>query len=171
MAEAKLTVKEIAVMGVMIAVLMVSVHIMAPLPNIEPVTLLVMLYTLFFGKKTAYILAAYILLEGCWYGFGIWWVMYLYVWPLLAVLTYLLRKKESVFVYATLAGAFGLFYGALCAIPYLFVGGPATAFAWWVAGVPYDLIHCISNVIICLVLFRPLNAVLKRLRRELYPPV
>lgn len=167
MKEQKLSVKEIALMGVMIALLVVAVHVMAPLPNIEPVTLLVILYTLFFGKKVAYILAAYILLEGCWYGFGIWWVMYLYVWPLLAFLTYLLRKRESVWVFSILAGAFGLFYGAFCSIPYFFIGGPAAAFAWWVAGIPYDLTHCVSNFLICLVLFRPLNQVLRRLRHEM----
>lgn len=168
MANTKLTVKEIALMGVMLALLVVSAHVMAPLPNIEPVTLLIMLYTLFFGRKVVYILAAYILLEGCWYGFGIWWVMYLYVWPLLAFFTYLLRKKESVWVFSLLAGVFGLFYGALCSIPYFFVGGVSAAFTWWVAGIPYDLIHCVSNVVICLTLFRPLNRVLGRLRRELY---
>lgn len=164
MTKKKITVREIALMGVMVAILVVSVHVMAPLPNIEPVTLLVILYTLFFGRKVGYILAAYILLEGCWYGFGIWWVMYLYVWPLLALCTHLLRKRESVLVYSILAGAFGLCYGALCSIPYLFVGGPAAAFAWWVAGIPYDLIHCVSNFVMCLVLFRPLRDVLKRLR-------
>ena len=162
MTKTNLTVKEIALMGVMIALLVVSVHIMAPLPNIEPVTLLVILYTLFFGKKVVYILASYILLEGCWYGFGIWWVMYLYAWPLLSFLTYLLRKKKSVWCFAILAGAFGLFYGALCSIPYFIVSGPAAGFGWWIAGIPYDIIHCVSNFIICLVLFRPLNYVLQR---------
>lgn len=166
MTNAKLTIKEIALMGVMIALLEVAVHVMAPLPNVEPVTLLVILYTLFFGKKVIYILAAYLLLEGCWYGFGIWWIMYVYLWPLLSALTYLFRRKESVWFWSILAGSFGLCYGALCSIPYFFIGGPSMAFTWWVAGIPYDLIHCISNAVICLVLFIPLNRVMKRLRKE-----
>jgi energy-coupling factor transport system substrate-specific component len=123
----KLTTKEIAVMGLMIAVLEASVHAMAAIPNVEPVTLLLMLYTLFLGKKVVYVLVAYLLLEGGFYGFGLWWIAYLYIWPLLTFLTYLLRRQRS------------------------------SAFAWWVAGIPFDLIHCVANFLLCLILFPPLR--------------
>jgi energy-coupling factor transport system substrate-specific component len=158
----KLTTRDIAVMGIMIAVLEASVHAMAPLPNVEPVTLLFILYTLFLGKKVVYILAAYLLLEGCFYGFGLWWIMYLYVWPLLTFLTYLFRKQQSVWFFAIFSGVFGLFFGALCSIPYFFIGGISTAFAWWVSGIPFDLIHCVSNFLLCMVLFQPLRYVLSK---------
>lgn len=158
---ASLTVREIALMGIMTALLEVSVHIMAPLPNVEPITLLVILYTLVLGKKVTYILAAYILFEGFVYGFGIWWVTYIYIWPLLAVLTFMFRKHTSPWFWSIFSGAFGLFFGMLCSIPYLFIGGPAAAFDWWVAGIPYDLIHCAANVILCLAFFMPLNHLLK----------
>lgn len=158
----KLTTREIAVMGLMVAVLEASVHAMAAIPNVEPVTLLLMLFTLFLGKRVIYVLAAYLLLEGCFYGFGLWWIMYLYIWPLLTFLTYLLRRQRSVWIFASLSGLFGLFFGALCSIPYLFIGGISGAFAWWVAGIPFDLIHCVSNFLLCLVLFLPLRRCLER---------
>ena len=45
----------------------------------------------------------------------------LYIWPLLALAALLLRKKERpASVWAALAGAFGLSFGFLCAIPYFF---------------------------------------------------
>ena len=159
----KLTIKELAILGVMTTLLIVSVHALAPLPNVEPVTVLVILFTLSRGKRAGYILAAYLLLEGCWYGFGLWWIMYAYIWPFLALLTWLLRRQQSVWFWSLLASAFGLFFGAMCSIPYLFIGGPSMAFTWWVAGIPYDLIHCLSNGILCMVLFHPLNRVLERL--------
>jgi energy-coupling factor transport system substrate-specific component len=165
-AKQTLTTREIAVMGLMIAILEASVHAMASIPNVEPVTLLLMLYTLFLGRKVIYVLAAYLLLEGCFYGFGLWWISYLYLWPLLAFLTYLLRKQQSVWVFAILSGLFGLFFGAFCSIPYLFIGGISAAFAWWVAGIPFDLIHCVSNFLLCLALFGPLRYCLKRLMRR-----
>lgn len=162
----KLTIQEIALMGIMTALLEVAVHAMAVLPNVEPVTLLIILYTIFFGKKVVYILAAYLFFEGCWYGFGLWWVMYAYVWPLLAFLTYLFRKNKSAWFWSVFSGAFGLFYGALCSIPYFFIGGPAMAFAWWVSGIPFDLLHCVSNALLCMVLFVPLQRVLKQLKQQ-----
>ena len=145
----------------MIAALEAVKHALAFLPNVELVTLLIILYTLYFGDKIIYVIASFILLEGCWYGFGLWWVMYAYIWPLLALLTYLLRKQESVWVFSVLSGGFGLCFGALCSIPYFFIGGAKTAFAWWVAGIPYDLIHCVSNFLLCRVLFLPLKNVAK----------
>ena len=160
---ARLTILEITRMGILTALLEVSVHAMAPLPNVEPVTLLVILYTLLLGKKVAYILAAYLLFEGFVYGFGLWWVSYIYVWPLLAILTFLFRKHTSPWFWSILSGAFGLCFGMLFSIPYLFIGGPAAAFTWWTAGIPYDLIHCGANFVLCLVLFTPLNRLFKKL--------
>lgn len=160
----KLTVKEVALMGIMTAMLEVSVHVMAPLPNVEPVTLLIILYTLFLGKKVFYVLAAYLFFEGCFYSFGIWWAMYAYIWPLLSFVTWVFRKKESVWFWSLLAGAFGLFFGALCSIAWFFAGGAAAAFSWWIAGIPYDLIHCVSNIILCLILLPPLRRALARLK-------
>lgn len=166
MTRTRMTITDIALMGVMTALLEVSVHVMAPLPNVEPVTLLVILFTLFFGKKVFYVLAAYLLFEGSFYGFGLWWISYVYIWPLLALLTLLFRKNESVWFWSLLSGGYGLFFGALCSLPYFLIGGPAAAFTWWVAGIPYDLIHAISNTVLCLVLFIPLNRALKQLNRS-----
>ena len=161
--EKRLTTKEIAYMGVMVATLEAAKFALSFLPNVELVTLFIILYTLFFGGKVIYVILAFILIEGCRYGFGLWWVMYLYVWPLLALFTHLLRKWESVMTYSILSAAFGLCFGALCSIPYFFIGGPTTAFTWWIAGIPYDLLHCASNFVLCLILFRPLRAILNKL--------
>ena len=89
--------------------------------------------------------------------------MYLYAWPLLAGVTWLLRRQRSAWVFSILAGAFGLSFGALCAVPYLFAGGPAAAFSWWVAGIPYDIIHCVSNFLLCRLLFCPLRDVMEKI--------
>ena len=37
----------------------------------------------------------------------------------------------------------------MCSIPYLFIGGIHTAFAWWVSGIPFDMIHGVSNFVRC----------------------
>lgn len=154
--------RDVAVTGVMIAALEAVKHALAFLPNVELVTLLVILYALYFKNRVLPVVAAFILLEGLWYGFGLWWVMYAYIWPLLALLARLFRKQESRWFWSVFSGAFGLAFGALYSLPYFFLGGPRTAFAWWVAGIPYDIIHCVSNFILCLVLFVPLRACMRR---------
>lgn len=163
-----LTLKDIALIGVMTATLEVGKSALSFVPNVEIVSLFIILYTLFFGSKTVYAIFSFILIEGCLYGFGIWWIMYLYVWPLLSFMTWLIRKHGSTLVYALLSGIFGLCFGALCAIPYLFIGGIKTAFSWWIAGIPYDIIHCVGNFTLCLILFKPLYQVLGHIKKAYY---
>lgn len=147
-------------MGVLTAVVFAAQVAMGFLPNIELVTLLFILYTLVLGKKVFLIIYVFVFLEGIFYGFGLWWVNYLYIWTVQSIVTLILRKQTSVFFWSILSGFYGISFGALCAIPYFFMGGPSSAFAYWVSGIAYDIPHCIGNVIVCLLLFKPLYKVL-----------
>lgn len=147
-------------MGVLTAVVFAAQVAMGFLPNIELVTLLFILYTLVLGRKVFLIIYVFVFLEGIFYGFGLWWVNYLYVWTVQSIVTLMLRKQTSVFFWSILSGFYGISFGALCAIPYFFMGGPSSAFAYWVSGIAYDIPHCIGNVIVCLLLFKPLYKVL-----------
>lgn len=151
---------EIVVMGVLTAVVFAAQVAMGFLPNIELVTLLFILYTLVLGKKVFLIIYVFVFLEGIFYGFGLWWVNYLYIWTVQSIVTLILRKQTSVFFWSILSGFYGISFGALCAIPYFFMGGPSSAFAYWVSGIAYDIPHCIGNIVICLLLFKPLYKVL-----------
>lgn len=148
--------KDIVIVGVMSALLITVQVGLSFLPNIELVSLLIILSTLTFGWKTFYIIYIFVIAEGLIYGFGIWWINYLYVWTILMLLTMLFRDKRSPFFWAILSGAFGLSFGALCSIPYFFIGGVHMAVSGFISGIPFDAIHCISNYAIALGLFNPL---------------
>lgn len=153
---------QIVIIGLFAAVLLIGQVGMAFLPNIEPVSTLVILYTLTYKKQTFYIIYVFVLLEGLLYGFGVWWVSYLYIWSILAIITLAFQKIESAILWAVISGAFGLCFGALTAIPYLISGGPGAAFAYWTNGIPYDILHCCGNFVLTLVLYKPLCRVLKK---------
>ncbi|MCD7862523.1 MAG: hypothetical protein LUG61_03165 [Lachnospiraceae bacterium] len=159
-----ITVKDIALIGMMTATIEVAKDSLAFLPNVELVTLLIVLYTLFFGRRVFLAIPAFVLLQGLLCGFGLWWIMYLYVWPLLALLTSLFRKQTSFLFWSAFCGLFGLFFGALCSLPYIVLSGPAAALAWWVAGIPFDIVHGVSNAVLCFVLFKPLRLALGKLK-------
>ena len=134
------------------------------LPNIHLNALLIILTTLHFRWKALYSVAVYIILEGLFYGFNIWWVSYLYVWPLLVVAVMLMRNNTSVVIWAVLAGVYGLLFGPLMYIGYfLLLGGWSGFLPMWVAGIPYDITHAIANFFIVLVLFKPLSKVMDRI--------
>ena len=57
-----------ALFGVLGALTFALQVVMAPLPNIEPVSLLVMLYAVVFGRKCLYPIYLYVMLEILVYG-------------------------------------------------------------------------------------------------------
>lgn len=158
--------REIVILAFCTALIFAQQIALAGLPNIELVSFLVILYAWTFRFKSLYIIYVFVLLEGVFYGFHIWWISYLYVWTILALITIALRAIRSPLIWAVVSGIFGLCFGALCAIPYLIMGGPAMAFAYWVSGIPFDLIHCVSNFILCLLLWKPLITLTSKLLKR-----
>lgn len=155
--------REIAVLGLLSALLFGAKMVLAPLPNIEPVSLLILVYVSVLGLRALIPVYVYVLLEILTWGFGYWSACYLYVWAVLALAAWLLRKMDSPVGWAILSGAFGLSFGALCALSYWVAGGWAFALSWWVSGIPFDLLHGAGNFAMALVLFRPCRKVLLRL--------
>lgn len=140
---------------------------MAALPNIEPVSLCLMIYGVVFGYKALYPTLVYVAMEILCFGLGIWNVYYLYVWPILVLLAIFLRQMKQPPAWALVSGVFGLLFGALCGIADAFIGGIGFAVAKWASGIPFDIAHCIGNFIITLVLFQPLRELLEKLYRKL----
>ena len=150
----------LVLMALLTAILETSKIAMAAIPNVEPVTLLLIVYTLYFGWKTLWIVAVYILLETMIWGFNVWVFMYLYIWPFLVFLVMKVKRWDSTITFSILAAAFGLFFGALCAIVYLFIGGPNLMISWWISGIPFDILHGISNFWMVFLLYRPVCKVM-----------
>ena len=140
--------------------------VMAPLPNIEPVSLLVMLFAVSFGWKSLYCVYTFVAMEILFHGIGLWNINYLYIWTVLAVVSIMLRKMEPALGWALLSAVFGLCFGALCGIVDLFIGGFGYAAAKWVSGIPFDLLHCGGNFAIALILWKPLRTLLGQLQRK-----
>ena len=169
----KISIKDIALIGLAVAMIEVCKIALAFLPNVELTSFLLILFTLFFGRRIVLVVPVFILIEGSIYGFGSWWIMYLYAWPLLVLLTWICRRQESVWFWSILSGAFGLSFGFLCSFPYVVMGtigasiqnGLYAGFTWWVAGIPYDIIHCVSNFVIMLVLYKPMCRVMREVRK------
>ena len=165
-------------MALMVAVIEACKFAMASLPNIELTSFWLILFTLCYGKRSLYAVPVFILIEGAVWGFGLWWVMYLYAWPLLVLLVLLLRKLDNVVLWSVVSGAFGLLFGFLCAIPYGVIGlmdgglinGFRAAFAYWVAGLSFDLIHGISNFALMLVLYYPVSQIMKKSLAKFFAP-
>lgn len=156
------TIKDIAYTGMMIAVLEAVKQALAFIPNVELVSFFIIIFTLYFGWKAVPAVYAFVFIEFFIWGFGIWSICYLYVWMILVILTMIFRKKDNVFLFSAVSGAFGLAFGGLCAVTYIFISGPHGALGWWMAGIPFDVIHGIANFALCLTLYIPIRKVFDR---------
>ena len=141
-------------------------YVMASLPNIEPVSLCVMLFAVTFGKKAVYPVYLYVAMELLFFGIGIWNIMYLYIWGILALAAYLCRNMESPMGWALLSGSFGLLFGALCTPVDAVIGGVGYAVSKWISGIPFDIVHCAGNFVMALALFKPLRSQMEKLYRK-----
>ena len=166
MDKKKLALGELILFGILGALVFAMKVVMAALPNIEPVSLCLLVFGAVFGWKALYPCYVYVVLEILCFGLGTWNICYLYVWAILALVAWLLRNQTHPLVWAIASGAFGLFFGALCAPVYLFTGGLSVAIGWWVSGIPFDVTHCAGNFVMALVLFMPLRRLLAKLYRR-----
>lgn len=157
----KSVIKDVATVGLMVAFIEAAKLVLAGIPNVELTSFFIIMFALYLGKRIYFAIPVFTLIEGAVYGFGLWWIMYIYAWPLLVLVTRLIGKRKKRFELAMLSGVFGLSFGALCALPYIFIGGFKAAFMYWVAGIPFDIIHGVANFVIMLVLYKPMDRVMK----------
>ena len=168
----KLTIKEIAVFGMLGAVMYGSKLIMELTPNVHLLGVLTVAYTIVYRKKALYPIYTYVILNGIFCGFAAWWIPYLYLWTILWGVVMLLPKrmpkKIQPAVYMTVCAAHGFLFGTLYAPLQAIMYGLSFQgmIAWIVAGLPWDCIHGISNFF-CGILIMPIVFALRQAEKNI----
>ena len=162
----KLNTKETALFGMLGAVMFASKMLMEILPNIHLLGTFIVAITVVYRKKALYPIYIYVLLNGIFAGFAMWWIPYLYIWTILwaavMILPKNMPKKIAPIVYAIVCALHGFGFGVLYAPAQALMFGlnfDATL-TWIAAGLPFDIIHGISNLC-CGILIVPLIKLLK----------
>ncbi|MBD5519923.1 MAG: hypothetical protein HDR03_01620 [Lachnospiraceae bacterium] len=167
----KLTIKEIAVFGMLGAVMYASKMIMELLPNVHLLGVFTIAFTVVYGKKALYPIYTYVFLNGILCGFAAWWIPYLYIWTVLwgavMLLPKKMPKKVRPIVYMTVCAAHGFLFGVLYAPAQALIYGFSfeKTVAWVIAGLPFDCIHGVSNFF-CGILIVPIIMVLELAERS-----
>lgn len=178
--RARLAAEYVVKVAVMAAMLTALKFALSFIPNVEVVTLLVMVYAAVFGA--AYTLPAVFVfcsVEMAIYGVGSWVLLYYVYWPLLAAVSCaLFRIKTGVgaraVVAAVAAAVMSVLFGVLsacCDTLVVAVGFPGLDLAaYWTAyylrGTVFDLVHTVSNFCVVGLLFTPLCSVGNRIKRN-----
>ena len=140
------------------------------LPNIHLLGAIIIALTVIYRKKALYPIYIFVFLTGLLSGFAPWWVAYLYIWTLLGGAVMLLPKnlspKITPLVYMVISAAHGFLFGILYAPAQAILFGLnfEGMIAWIIAGLPFDMIHGVSNFL-CGILICPLITALNKAER------
>ena len=162
---------ETVVFAMLGTVMFCSKIIMEALPNIHLLGMLTMTYTVVFRKKALIPIYVYVMLNGLFAGFTMWWIPYLYIWTVLWAITMLLPRKMPRWlrcvVYPLVCALHGFAFGVLYAPAQIVLFGLNfdQAVAWIISGLPFDIIHGVSNLIAGMLIV-PLCELLERLMKR-----
>ena len=147
-----LSAREIVIFAMLGAILFIGDILMEWAPNVHPITVLVIVYTVVYRRKAIIPIIIYITLQAVFFG-GLWLVPYCYIFPLYHFIALFIPKKlsgvKAQVCYSVLSVLFGLAFGILYApwqaVMFMKTLDFGKIFAWVAAGFPYDVIHAVGN--------------------------
>lgn len=153
------------------ALMFCSKLLMEAFPNIHLLGMFTMVLTVVFRAKALIPIYVYVFLNGVYAGFNMWWYPYLYIWTVLWGITMLIPKKISpkvaCIVYPAVCSLHGFAYGVLYAPAQAIMYGLdfEQMLAWIVAGIPFDVLHGVSNIFTGLLVY-PFSELIKKLLKR-----
>ena len=140
------------------------------LPNVHLIGTFIVAITAVYRAKALFPIYAFVLLNGIVSGFATWWIPYLYIWTVLWGAAMLLPRnmptKIKPIIYMIVCALHGFLYGVIYAPSQALLFGLdfKGMIAWIISGIPFDLIHGISNFF-CGLLICPIILVLKNTQK------
>ncbi len=169
----KLNIRETVLFGFLGALMFSLKWITEILPNIHLLGVFIVALTVVYRAKALYPIYTYIFINGFVAGFATWWLPYLYIWLLLWLATMLLPKKMPAFLkpilYTAICGAHGFLFGVLYAPAQALLFGLnfKATIAWIISGLPFDIIHGVSNTICGAILIVPIILALQKANKHI----
>lgn len=163
-----LRIRECVIFAMLGSLMFISKLVMEFLPNVHLLGALTVLYTVVYRKKALVPIYIYVILNGLYAGFATWWIAYTYIWAILWGMAMLIPRRipdrAAAVVYPLVCSLHGFLFGILYAPSQALVFGLnfKQMIAWIVAGLPFDIIHGISNLVAGLLIL-PLSKLLMRL--------
>ena len=156
-------VREIVLISFLSILLTVGKLILASIPNIEVVSFLFIVYTVVLGFKRTFVISIiFTTVEILIWGFGVWTIGYYVFWPVLIIIASLLKNRiKTELGWAVVSGLYGLSFGLLFAL-YTAPLTKVNVFAYWLAGIQFDVVHMIGNFIVMITLYKPVKATLEK---------
>jgi hypothetical protein len=156
-----MTTFQIVIIAVYTAMTFALQVVLAPIPNVELVTLMLSLAAMMFPWPSAVLISlSFSGIEVLFYGVGQWVILYLFVWNWLVFIILIFKKiiKKHWWVIIIIDGLFGITFGMYDSTIFYLINGFnfAASIVYWTKGIVFDVIHCISNATVAALLYKVL---------------
>ena len=152
-------IKEVTLIGIFAAVNIASRIALQSLPNIKPVTSIiiisVMIFGLSFGIKLTLVTT---LVSNMYLGMGTWTFFQILAWLVICLLTQVLldvfkkiHKEPNLLIMAIFALIMGYVFGFIVSLEKLMIGGPTLFGVYYIAGLVFDTFHAVGNFVFYLI--------------------
>ncbi|MBQ9744825.1 MAG: hypothetical protein IJW19_06855 [Clostridia bacterium] len=143
------------------------------IPNVHGVALLICVLSLVYRWRAIIPILIYVMITAVTSlvisaGYSLWWIPYIYIFPILWLLVMLIPKKANIKLKVALCMIFSGLHGLLFGLMYLpfqiimYNLNLEMALAWLSAGAVFDIIHMVGNIALCTLIY-PLYKTLIRL--------
>jgi energy-coupling factor transport system substrate-specific component len=147
--------------------------VFAAVPNVQPVTAIVIICGIVFGRKSGFMCGAIAaLVSNCFLGQGAWTPWQMYTWGLVGYIAGVffsrgVRHVSLVCVYGFIASfVYGFILNTWTLVGFMQGTGIAAALGVYVAGFTFDLAHACSTVVFLALLYAPWSRKLTRIKRK-----
>ncbi|MFD1360589.1 ECF transporter S component [Lentibacillus salinarum] len=143
---------KLTLLALLAALAVVGRSVFAFLPNVQPVTSLIIICGLVLGPLAAVILAVLTtFLSNMLLGMGVWTIWQVTSWVLIGLVSGWIGKypgRLPIYVYAVICG---YFYGFIISLTTYSIAGKF--WSYYLAGLPFDTYHAIGNAVFIFVLY------------------
>lgn len=165
----------LTILGLMIAVTQTSRLFFSFIPNVQPVTVILILLTITFGTVDALIVGiGSVFLSNITLGMGPWTFAQIISFSIIILFTKIFslcisKVKKPVFFWILFTGMAGILYGIVISIVQAPIYGMTvpSLLGYWLAGVWFDVYHAIGNVVFFLLLYPTLVPLLNKVNQRI----
>lgn len=156
---------KITLIAILATLAVVGRVVFAYIPNVQPVTSVVILGGYFLGPIAGITLAIVVtFLSNIVLGTGIWTIWQIISWGLIGLMSGIIGKyvkNMPTYLIIILAIFSGYFYGFILSLVNYQISGQGF-FAYYLAGLPFDTSHAIGNALFMIALFPPISFIFKK---------
>ena len=155
---------------VILAVLAISGRLLLePIPNVQPVTFLIIMVGIYFGISYSIAFAAIVTMSSnVMLGHGIWTNYQIFAWAIVGIIAALLRsqfiqnEKLNIPKLAVFAGFSGFLFDWIVSLSILHTVDPSFFLIYLLNGLPFDLLHAAGNIALVAWFANPLSELITR---------